>query len=694
MIHSSDVSGRRILTCQAVHPCEAITGSTLLNSTISLAFQIGAHGTNSTFTSNKRNIRNSIRLVQVLLIFFQELRESGTDLGATIKLALSELHLVFQKLRFLLEDCARGDVRVWMLMNSSFVANKLRVLMRELAVPMEVFPMDSIGVSDEAKECVDFVIGQARGLKFDVEPDDTMGSNLVASLLDRFEEKVIPDPDDIRWVLEYLGIRKWSECNREIWFLEEEIGSDKSSSSEAAHALAGGLMGFMIYSRCVLFDSVDNNTIIEDRAVDSEGSGGSPMLSRLRSVDLRCPISLEIMADAVTISTGHTFDRACIQKWFEGGNPICPKTGERLVSIDLVPNFALQRLIAQYCIENDIPNPLPKPRPAADCDNNVMRRASSAAEEALRMAADFLVIKLATGASHEKYKAACEIRLLTKKSIFHRACVVESGATPHLLNLISSRDPMMQESATAALLNLSKHPRAKSAIVENGGLPLILNVLQGGQRMEARQHSAAVLFYLSSVEEYRGMIGTTQRMIPALVELIRGGNDRGKKNALVAVFGLLLDPMNHHRVLHAELVPLLVSLLGSLEKEELVIDSLAVLSALGERPGGAMAILCSEALGPIVGILCSSSSSVSRFGKEHCVSLLHALCTIGGRAVVQVLVHDHSLMVTLYSLLTEGTSRARKKASALIRIFHEFSEESSSPSMMGHRGREPFIHVR
>ncbi|XP_062098902.1 U-box domain-containing protein 12-like [Humulus lupulus] len=33
--------------------------------------------------------------------------------------------------------------------------------------------------------------------------------------------------------------------------------------------------------------------------------------------DFRCPISLELMKDPVIVSTGHTYERSCIQKWID-----------------------------------------------------------------------------------------------------------------------------------------------------------------------------------------------------------------------------------------------------------------------------------------------------------------------------------------------------------------------------------------
>ncbi|KAF2286629.1 hypothetical protein GH714_023020 [Hevea brasiliensis] len=319
------------------------------------------------------------------------------------------------------------------------------------------------------------------------------------------------------------------------------------------------------------------------------------------------------MKEPVTIETGHTYDRSSILKWFKSGTPTCPKTGKRLGSTELIPNLVLKGLIQQYCFRNGIP--------FAECSHKnrditrTVHPGSLAFEGAVRLVADFLSDKLANGDGEERNKAAYEIRLLSKASIFNRSCLVEAGVIPHLLKLLLSKESLSQENAIAGLLNLSKHSKSKAAIVKNGGLEPIVDVLKKGLQMEAKQHAAATLFYLASIEEYRKLIGESTEAIPALLHLIREGHDRAKKNALVAVYGLLMHPDNHWRVLATGAVPTLLSLLTSSEREELVTDSLAVLASLAEKADGARAILRSGALPQIVRIL---DSSTSRAAKEQC----------------------------------------------------------------------------
>ncbi|KAK6942530.1 U-box domain [Dillenia turbinata] len=63
-----------------------------------------------------------------------------------------------------------------------------------------------------------------------------------------------------------------------------------------------------------------------------------------------CPISLQIMRDPVTVSTGITYDRENIEKWiFSSKNSTCPVTKQALSDCDLTPNHTLRRLIQSWC---------------------------------------------------------------------------------------------------------------------------------------------------------------------------------------------------------------------------------------------------------------------------------------------------------------------------------------------------------
>lgn len=693
MIRNISQSGRRILTFPAVHPCESIAPSTLLPSLITLCKAISSFQHRlSCFPCNKRNARNAIRLTHLLQPFLHEIRDCHSGLPDPATLSLSELHLTFQKLLFLLEDLSREGAKLYILMESDRVATQFRVISRSIATALDVFPFGSVEISEETKEHTLLLNVQARKGRFEFEEEDKRVVMSVVSSLTRFENQVPPDEGDLRWVIEYIGVKGWNECNKEVKFLEGEIGFKGSDEKRNKVTLLSSLVGFMSYCRCLVMEVVDceeSNKKIEGRRENRIESEIDLSLSCLNPDDFRCPISLELMSDPVTIETGHTYDRSSILKWFRSGNLTCPNTAKRLITTEMVPNLVLRKLIQQYCYANDISIPFVDLGRRNREGTTRVEPESVAAEGAMRMLASFLKGKIENGSGEEMNRGALEIRLISKTSVFNRSCLVEAGLVPLLLRLLSSMDSLTQENAAAALLNLSKCAKSRSVMVEKRGLELIVGVLKKGVKMEARQHAAAVLFYLSA--EYGNLIGKEAEAIPALIRLIKDGSYRSKKNGLVAIFGLLKHAENHRRVIEGGAVPLLVGILKGSENEDLITDSLAVLATLAEKREGMFAIIEEEGLHVAVEILSCSSS---RVGREHCVGLLLSLSLNGGEEVVGYLVKSPSLMGSLYSQLSEGTSRARKKASALIRILHDFYERRSSGFKISLIPQEQFIHVR
>lgn len=62
----------------------------------------------------------------------------------------------------------------------------------------------------------------------------------------------------------------------------------------------------------------------------------------------RCPISLDLLEDPVTLTTGQTYDRSSIEKWISAGNFTCPVTMQKLHDLSFVPNHTLRHLIDQW----------------------------------------------------------------------------------------------------------------------------------------------------------------------------------------------------------------------------------------------------------------------------------------------------------------------------------------------------------
>ncbi|KAM0943154.1 putative adaptor protein Cbl domain superfamily [Dioscorea sansibarensis] len=670
----TESSQRRFLSLPAVHPCEAISPATLLRSLITLSGDIDGFRS-ETFTCHRRSAREAIRQVCAILAFLQDI--SSSSLSRSVVLSFSELHVTLQKIKLLLTDCSRRGARLWLLMRSDRVSGEFRLLIRSIATSLDVLPLDLVDASPEIKELVRLISWQASKVPIETDAADERSAGMVRSIMKQFKHGYAPARENVEQVIDHLKIKNWAECNEEIAFLESELFSCEDSIDAGA---LSSLMAFMVYCRAVLFHSDfksdSRSGIANRRSKQSCRFQKESLLNDINPEDLKCPISLELMTDPVTLSTGQTYNRSSIRRWLDSGCLTCPVTGEKLANANvMVPNSTLRKLVEQLCRENNIETNEP--------NNNkrdlskTEKPGSSGATIVMRMTAAYLVDMIWTSSSEEvKAKAAYEIRLLTKSNLFNRDCFVQSGAVPWLLKLSSSSNPSAQEHSVAALLNISKVELGRIAIFESGGLLPLLKVLTHGIKVEAQQNAAAILFYLSSIDEYRKVIGEAPEAIPALVDLLKRGTYRGKKNAVVTLFGLLLFPGNLPKVIAADALPVLIRTL-SIDREDLIDDTTAVLAKISEKPEGAKAILRSSALPLLVQVL---RSSTSRSGKEHCVAVLLSLCNNGGTKVARLLDEFTTLMPSLYSLLTEGSPHTAKKARALLNHLHHFHEDSCPAS--------------
>ncbi|KAL8161202.1 hypothetical protein V2J09_012691 [Rumex salicifolius] len=112
--------------------------------------------------------------------------------------------------------------------------------------------------------------------------------------------------------------------------------------------------------------------------------------------DFRCPISLDLMKDPVTLSTGITYDRNSIETWIiDQGHDTCPVTKRVLPVLDPVPNHAIRRMIQDWCVEKKsygverIPTPR-IPLSSIEASDLLARLESSTAEVANTLVARIL----------------------------------------------------------------------------------------------------------------------------------------------------------------------------------------------------------------------------------------------------------------------------------------------------------------
>lgn len=177
-----------------------------------------------------------------------------------------------------------------------------------------------------------------------------------------------------------------------------------------------------------------------------------------------------------------------------------------------------------------------------------------------------------------------------------------------------------------------------------------------------RQHCLA----FSVVHDYKKRITDENGAISALAGLLKEGTQRGKKDAVTALFNLSTHMDNCSRMIEAGAITALVD---AMETEGVAEEALGVLGMLVRQPIGAQAVNKEERAVPR--LIKMMRHGTSR-GKENAVSAMLELCRNGGPSIIQKVAKVPAFSSLLHILLYTGTKRARRKAASLARVCQKY----------------------
>ncbi|XAR58768.1 Ubiquitin--protein ligase [Bertholletia excelsa] len=375
--------------------------------------------------------------------------------------------------------------------------------------------------------------------------------------------------------------------------------------------------------------------------------------------EFRCPLSNELMRDPVIVASGQTYDRPFIQRWFEAGHRTCPRTQQVLSHTLLIPNLLIRGMISQWCKSQGVQLPDP-----------VQYSNEDGLTEADRDHLLSLLEKMSSTQSDQK-ESARELRLLTKRMPSFRALFGASlDAIPQLLNpLLQSRSqseihPDLQEDIITTLLNLSIHDNNKKFVAETPMVvPLLMDALKSGT-IETRSNAAAALFTLSALDSNKALIGKSGAL-KHLIDLLEEGHPEAMKDVASAIFNLCISHENKATAVRDGAVRVILKkIMNRVHIDEL----LAILAMLSSSPKA------TEEMGELGAVSCLLSimreSNCAR-NKENCVAILHAICFSDRTKWKEMREEEHNYR-TISQVAQNGTSRAKRKASAILERLNRF----------------------
>ncbi|XP_038901464.1 U-box domain-containing protein 13-like [Benincasa hispida] len=595
---------------------------------------------------------NLARRLKLLIPLFEEMRDIKQPLPDDTVRALASLKEALESTKELLRQGSEGS-KIYLALDREQILNQFHEVTARLEQALNEISHEDLDISDEVKEQVELVLSQFRRAR---GRNDTQDAEVYVNLNSLYNNnRDSADPSILKVLAEKLQLIVIADLTQESLALHEMVlasDGDPGGRFEKMSILLKKIKDFMLTENPEI--GLSSKEQSHPRTGGQVSAGKKDIVSLHIPEDFRCPISLDLMKDPVIVSTGQTYERAFIEKWLADGHSTCPKTQQVLTSKILTPNYVLRSLIAQWCEVNGIEPP---------------QRSSSSQPSKLtpaeRSKYEALLHKLASGNIEDKRSAAGEIRLLAKRNANNRVAIAEAGAIPLLVDLLSTTDPLTQEHAVTALLNLSICDNNKRSIMSCRAVPAIVHVLKWGS-MEARENAAATLFSLSVVDEYKIMIGASGAILP-LIALLNEGTQRGKKDAATALFNLCFFQGNKIKAVRGGVVSILVQLLTE-SRIGMVDEALAILAILASNSEGRAAIGAAESVPILVNFIGTGSPR----NRENAAAVLVHLCMGDKRHLVKA--KELGVIGLLMDLAENGTDRGKRKATQLLDQINRFTE--------------------
>lgn len=344
----------------------------------------------------------------------------------------------------------------------------------------------------------------------------------------------------------------------------------------------------------------------------------SDRMDCLESIDVPsffvCPISLQIMKDPVTISTGMTFDRESIQKWlFSYNHVICPITKQPLSDFSLTPNSNLRRLIQTWQLHN--------PSSSNPVDQNPKHDAwihlSMLLEEIKQ--------------PHLQVKSLRKIKALIQEHHGNRTfCMGDDVLFSSVASLIAKHElqvghdsSIIINEAVVVLCLLKPSDETLKIVSQNGNGLLIgslCKIMTKNLCNQARIQAALLLKSIFKVVDEVYKAGLKPEFFESVTEILK---DQNSKHGSMAVLTILMEVLpfgkNKEKAIKGGSIPVLVELLAETTETRTCEMMLVVLEKFCKKAEGRAAFLAH----PIgLAAVLSKIMRVSHVGNEKAITLL------------------------------------------------------------------------
>ncbi|PQQ21706.1 U-box domain-containing protein 44-like [Prunus yedoensis var. nudiflora] len=610
---------------------------------------------------NKRTVVHSESLNNVMEILNREIR------------AAKQLTL----------ECSKRN-KVYLLMNCRNTVKRLEDIMREISRALSLLPLTSLDLSSGIVEEIEKLCDNMQRAEFraaiaEEEILDKIESGIQERNVDRSYANNL-----LVLIAEAVGIStERSVLKKELEEFRSEIENARLRKDQAEAIQMEQIIALLERA-----DAASSPGEKEMKYIIKRKSLGGQPLEPLQS--FICPITREVMVDPVETSSGQTFERSAIQKWFADGNRSCPLTMTSLDASILRPNKTLRQSIEEWK------------------DRNTMIMIAS------------LKSKLQSEEDEEVLHCLSELLDLCKERDLHKEWVILENYIPILIQLLGVKNPEIRNHALVNLCILVKDSDdAKERIYKaDNGIESIVRSL--GRRVEERKLAVALLLELSKSNLIRERIGKVQGSILLLVTMSNSDDNRAARDAQELLENLSFSDQNVIQMAKAnyfthllqrlsagpeDVKMTMASNLAEMEltdhnKESLIeggvlcpllylvshgdipIKTVAVkaLRNLSSLPKNGLQMIREGAERPLLDLLFNLSSSLSSLREYLAATIMHLAMSVSlesSQTPVSFLESDEDIL-KLFSLINLMGPNVQK---SIIRTFHTLCQSPSAISI-------------
>ncbi|XP_021814989.1 U-box domain-containing protein 44-like [Prunus avium] len=610
---------------------------------------------------NKRTVVHSESLNNVMEILNREIR------------AAKQLTL----------ECSKRN-KVYLLMNCRNIVKRLEDIMREISRALSLLPLTSLDLSSGIVEEIEKLCDNMQRAEFraaiaEEEILDKIESGIQERNVDRSYANNL-----LVLIAEAVGIStERSVLKKELEEFRSEIENARLRKDQAEAIQMEQIIALLERA-----DAASSPREKEMKYIIKRKSLGGQPLEPLQS--FICPITREVMVDPVETSSGQTFERSAIEKWFADGNRLCPLTMTSLDTSILRPNKTLRQSIEEWK------------------DRNTMIMIAS------------LKSKLQSEEDEEVLHCLGELLDLCKERDLHKEWVILENYIPILIQLLGVKNPEIRNHALVNLCILVKDSDdAKERINKaDNGIESIVRSL--GRRVEERKLAVALLLELSKSNLIRERIGKVQGSILLLVTMSNSDDNRAARDAQELLENLSFSDQNVIQMAKAnyfthllqrlsagpeDVKMTMASNLAEMEltdhnKESLIeggvlcpllylvshgdipIKTVAVkaLRNLSSLPKNGLQMIREGAERPLLDLLFNLSSSLSSLREYLAATIMHLAMSVSlesSQTPISFLESDEDIL-KLFSLINLMGPNVQK---SIIRTFHTLCQSPSAISI-------------